>query len=77
MTEPLPMCPMAATCEGMMGRPRSGVALLIPGMVLILLGVIVLFEPRILVWLVAATFILMGLTILVFGRFMRRFGGRS
>lgn len=70
------MCPMAATCKGMLNRGRSGLALLAPGAVFILLGVIVLIEPQILVWLVAAALILMGIAMLMFGRFMRKFGER-
>lgn len=76
MTESMSMCPMAETCRGMMSRRRSGLALLVPGVVFILLGIIVLFEPRILVWLVAAALILTGVAMLMFGRFMRKSGER-
>ena len=58
---PMPMCPMAETCKGMMDKPMSGFMLIIPAVVFILLGVAVLIEPRILVWLMAAAFIVMGI----------------
>ena len=32
------MCPMAKTCKGMMEKPRSGFLLMLPGVVLIILG---------------------------------------
>ena len=53
MAEPMPMCPMAETCKGMMEKPTSGLMLSVPGIVLIALGIVVIVEPRILVWLVA------------------------
>lgn len=76
MAEPIPMCPMAQMCKGMMGKPRSSFALKVPGILLILFGVLVLIEPRILVWLVAAALIVMGIAALMFARFMRNFDGQ-
>lgn len=76
MNELMPTCPMASMCKGMMNRRRSSFALVVPGVVLILLGVTVLVEPRILVWLVAIALIAVGVAMLVFGRFMRTFGER-
>jgi uncharacterized membrane protein HdeD (DUF308 family) len=73
---PMPMCPMAETCKGLMDKPRRGVGLIIPGLLLIALGVVVLIEPRILVWLVAAVFVLMGLMMLFLARFMRTVAAR-
>ncbi len=46
---PMPMCPMAETCKSMMNKPMSGTFFLIPGILLIALGLAVLVEPRILV----------------------------
>ena len=71
---PMSMCPMAATCKGMMDKPFSGVALIVPGIVLIALGVVVIIEPRILVWLVAAALIVMGVAMLMAAKFMRGIG---
>ncbi len=73
---PMPMCPMAATCKGMMEKPLSGFALIVPGIVLIILGVAVLIEPRILVWLVAIALIVMGIAMLMLVKFMRKIGER-
>ena len=73
---PMPMCPMAATCESMMNKPMSGTLFLIPGILLIALGLAVLVEPRILVWLVGLAFIAMGCMVLVGSRFMRSFSER-
>ena len=73
---PMPMCPMGETCKSMMNKPMSGPFFLIPGIVLIALGLAVLVEPRILVWLVGLAFIGMGCMVLVFSRFMRSFGER-
>jgi len=78
MTESMqmPMCPMAETCKGMMAKPFSGFMIVIPGIFLIVLGVVVLLEPRILVWLMAAVLVVMGIAMLMIGRAMRKFGER-
>ena len=78
MTEPvpMPMCPMAETCRGMMRKRLSGFTMTIPGMVLIILGVVVLIEPRILLWLVAVALIVMGVAMLMLAKFMRKVGER-
>ena len=73
---PMPMCPMAETCKGMMDKPMSSFMLIIPAAVFILLGVAVLIEPRILVWLVAAALIVMGMAMLMVVMFMRNIGKR-
>jgi hypothetical protein len=59
---PMPMCPMAETCKGMMEKPRSGFMLLMPGLVLIILG--------------AISLIFMGIAMLMLARFMRNISGR-
>ena len=74
---PMPMCPMAKTCKGMMDNSLSRFTLIIPGVVLIILGVTVLVEPRILAWLAAIVLIAIGIAMLVLTRFMRRIGERS
>lgn len=73
---PIPMCPMANTCKGLMEKPFSSVMLLIPGLVFILLGIVIVLEPRILVWLIAAVFILFGLMLFVMASFVRKIGTR-
>jgi len=62
-------CPMANTCKGL--------GLVIPALVFVTLGVAVLIEPQILAWIVGIVLIVMGVAMLVFGRFMRRFAERS
>jgi len=73
---PMPMCPMAETCKGMMEKPMSGLMLVVPGIVFIILGVSVLIEPRILVWLVAIVLIVVGVGLLILAQFMRKIGQR-
>jgi len=75
-SDPMPMCPMAETCDGMMEKPFFRFALLIPGIVLIVLGVAVLSEPQILVWLVAVALIVMGIAMLLLAKFMRKPGAQ-
>ena len=76
MAEPMPMCPMAETCKGMMEKPTLGMIFTVPGIVLIALGIAVIVEPRILVWLVALALIMMGAATLMMARFMRGIGER-
>ena len=73
---PLPMCPMAETCRGMMERPFSGVVMVIPGITFIALGVLIIVWPSILPWLVAAACILAGGGMLLMANFMRGVGAR-
>jgi len=76
MTErtPMPMCPMAGACKTMMEKRGSGFTMLIPGIVLILLGIAVIIMPQILAWLIALALIMMGVAMLVVATFMRRIG---
>lgn len=67
---------MAKTCEGMMKKPPSGVAVVLPGLLFIVLGVLVVIEPRILVWLIAAALILLGVMMLMMGSFIRKIGSQ-
>ncbi len=71
---PLPMCPMAKTCRGMMKKPFSGIALIIPGIVFIALGVAIVIEPRVLVWVMAAVFIFLGIAMVIMASFIRGLG---
>ena len=74
---PIPMCPMAGMCKGMVEKPGSGLMLLIPGIVFIILGVVILIEPRILLWFVALALVVMGVAMLMLARFMRAIGARN
>ncbi len=73
---PMPMCPMAETCKGMMSKPFSGFALAVPGVIFILLGILIVFEPRIVAWVIAAAFVFMGVMMLMMRSFIRRTGHR-
>ncbi len=68
----MPMCPMGAMCKGMMQKPFSGVWLIVPGVALITLGVLMIIEPRILLWVIAASFVLFGIMMLMMVGMMRR-----
>ena len=71
-----PTCPMAAACKGMMDKPMSGLVLVIPALVFVILGVAILIAPQILAWLVGIALIVMGVAMLVFGRYMRKLAKR-
>lgn len=73
---PMPMCPMAETCKGMMEKPFSGFKLIVPGLVFIALGVLIVIEPRIVVWIIAAMCVLIGIMMLMMAGFVRRIGTR-
>lgn len=73
---PMPMCPMAETCKGMIEKPHSGLVMMIPGIVFIALGVLIVVWPSVLPWLVAAACILAGGAMLVMANFMRGVGAR-
>jgi len=73
---PMPMCPMAETCKGMMERPIFGLITVIPGIVLIALGVLIAVWPSVLPWLVAAASVLAGAAMLAMAGFMRAIGAR-
>ena len=75
-TVPMPTCPMAETCKGMMEKSRSGFWMFSPGVILIILGVTLIVYPQVLVWLVALTLIVMGFAMLIMVNFMRHIGRR-
>ena len=75
-TVPMPMCPMAKTCKGMMEKPLFGVLMLISGTAFIALGLLIVVRPSVLPWLVAAAFILAGGAMLLMANFMRGVGAR-
>ena len=71
---PMPICPMAETCKGMMEKPFSGIKLIVPGLVFIALGVLIILEPRTLAWVIAAVFVLLGM--IMMASFVRKIGAR-
>lgn len=66
------MCPMGRMCTGMMKKPSSGWFLMLPGILLIILGVLIVVDPRILVWFIAAAAILFGIMMLMMAGFIRK-----
>ena len=67
-------CPMGSMCKGMAGKSKSGLVIMIPGLVLIGGGMLVLFQPQILALLIAILMIIMGVGILFTANVMRNFG---
>jgi len=82
LSEPTTMisCPMARMCQGMASGPGSGASfslfLLVPGLLLFLIGVAILFEPQVLVWVIGGCAILFGSLLIGFGIFLRWSGSR-
>ena len=74
--EPMQMCPMSEMCKGFMSKPFSGLPLIIPGLIFIAVGVLIIFEPQVLVWLVAVLAIIMGLMMLGMAAFLRSMNNR-
>ena len=73
---PMPMCPVAETCRGMMEKPLSGLVIVIPGIAFVALGVLIIVWPPVLPWLVVAACILAGGAMLLMANFMRGVGAR-
>jgi len=68
---------MAETCKGMVEKPRSGVLLMLPGVVLIILGLAIIMQPQILAWLIAIALIVIGIGMVMMANFVRKLGGRA
>ena len=75
-TNPMPMCPMAEACKGMMEKPGSGTWVMIPGVLFIVLGVLIILYPQILAWFVAIALVVVGIAMLIMTMFMRGIGKR-
>lgn len=73
---PMPMCPMAETCKGMMEKRSSGLFLVVPGLLFIAVGVLIIFVPQALVWFMAAASVLFGVALLLLANFMRGISAR-
>ena len=69
---PMAICPMASVCRGMMQKSLSGLWLISPGVLFICLGVLMVIEPRILLWVMAAGFVLFGTMMIMMVSLMRR-----
>ena len=70
-TPPMPMCPMAKTCTGMMEKTSFGAFLIGPGLLFIAAGVLIIFVPQVVIWLMAAGSILFGVSLLLVANLMR------
>lgn len=68
------MCPMAKMCVGMMEKRPSGLLLMLPGILFVVVGALIVIEPRILVWLMAAASVFFGIMLLVMAGFIRKIG---
>lgn len=81
MSEPAAMagCPMGKVCGRMMAKPPSALLLMLPGLVLVAIGVAIAALPQILPWIVAGVAVLFGMFMLAMAGFIRRafarFGG--
>ena len=71
---PTQMCPMSEMCKGMTESPPSRLFLVVPGIIFIVLGVLVILQPTILLWLVAAVLVMVGVGMLFGARMMGKFG---
>ena len=70
-------CPMASMCGGLFEGGTSRFLLVLPGAVLILLGVAILVQPQVLVWLVAGMAVLLGVAMLLMAHLVYRFGAKA
>lgn len=70
---------MGTMCQGMFGRKSPGLTalLMIPGTVLVVFGVLIVLEPKILIWLMAGIFIAMGFGMILMVSALRKLGGRE
>ncbi|MFI5013815.1 MAG: hypothetical protein ACHQAY_15860 [Hyphomicrobiales bacterium] len=78
MTEsrPIPNFPMSDTFRRAMGRRHFGMPLIFGGLLFIVLGIALVIEPRILLWVVALTFVGSGALMLTAAFFMRKLARR-
>jgi hypothetical protein len=69
-------CSMSRMCLGMMGKRRSGLLLMLPGILLIAVGALIVIEPQLLVWLLAAGSVFLGIMLLLMAGLVRGMGAR-
>jgi uncharacterized membrane protein HdeD (DUF308 family) len=69
---PMAMCPMAKMCGRMMEKSPSRSLFVLPGSLLILLGVFIFLEPRIVVWLAGTVAVLLGIMSLAMAHLIGR-----
>ncbi len=69
---PTDSCPMSAMFNKASGKRGFGLLAMIPGLFLVLVGVAIILEPQILVWLMAGAAILVGIALLAAANFFRK-----
>ncbi len=74
--EPMAMCPLASTCKGLAQNPLAGPFLMIPGIVFILIGILIILEPKVLVWITAGVTIMVGIFFLMIANLIHRMSGQ-
>ena len=65
-------CPMAERLDEIIGKSQLGLYLMIFGIMLVVLGVAIVVQPKILIWLVAAAATVMGIALLVAAYYINR-----
>ena len=68
------VCLMSGMCKGMDGKPGSGIVVILLGLVLIGVGLLALFHPHILAWLIAFLMIMTGAGFLFMANMLRKHG---
>ena len=69
---PMESCPMSAMFKKAARKRGFGLLAMIPGLFLVLVGVAIILEPQILVWLMAGAAILVGIALLAAANFFRK-----
>jgi hypothetical protein len=65
-------CPMAEKFEATIGNPKLNLNLRIIGITLLLLGIFIIIEPKIVAWLMALVVMLMGIALLMMTHYLTR-----
>jgi len=69
---PTKSCPMSEMFKRASGKRGIGLLVLIPGLLFVLVGVAIVLEPQILVWLLAGASIAVGIALLAIASFFRK-----
>jgi len=63
---------MAKEFEKTFGSPKLKLSLLLIGIALIVMGIAIILEPRIIIWLMASVSILMGIALLLMAYYINK-----
>ncbi len=69
-------CPMASVMKDAGEKPTTGFLIMLPGLLFVALGVLILIQPKVLVWMMAGTSIIIGIVLIMLGNFVRSIGAR-